>query len=96
MCPTSLKYETAGFRSKSALHLELMRGTLLLALFIFVHRNKNEPKNARPAKLAPLKQYRGWPARPSKRVQLTQGTIYITDLISVPKMDLILEYCREF
>ena len=59
MCPTSLKYETAGFRSKSALHLELMRGTLLLALFIFVHRNKNEPKNARPAKLAPLKQYQG-------------------------------------
>ena len=31
----------------------------LLALFIFVIRNKNEPKNARPAKLATLKQYRG-------------------------------------
>ena len=27
-------------------------------LFIFVNRNKNEPKNARPAKLPPVKQYR--------------------------------------
>ena len=32
----------------------------LLTLFIFVIRNKNEPKNARPAKLATLKQYRGF------------------------------------
>ena len=49
------------FHRKSVSNLEHLIGTSLLALFIFVHRNKNEPKNARPAKLAPLRQYRGRP-----------------------------------